>query len=163
MRPTRFRAHESRRPSGPILLPERSIGSPFRIWHNPFVRLIPVDHSLVILLGIRFLAAENRLFAPGTEAILDYDQYGTFSNVGTPEYKYFIKDREGLAQAVGRKVYPNVEGLLNDPLFKKMQSEKKLQGNDWDYVNSDNSQANFYKWSSTHDQPAGVEGIFIPL
>ena len=94
---------------------------------------------------------------------IDYDHYGKFSNLGTSQYQYYIDDREGLAHAAGEGIYPNVTGLLKDPSFQKMQFEKKFEGSVWDYVNSDNLQANFYKWASSHDQPPGVKQFYIAM
>ncbi len=44
-----------------------------------------------------------------------------------------------------------------------MQAEKGLEGNVWDYVNSDHLQANFFKWASNHDQPAGVKQFYTAM
>src|SRR5882672_9579484 len=78
-------------------------------------------------------ASVFQLSDPGVEPIVHYEKYGEFSGLGTPEYHYYIKDREGLARAVGEGIYPNVTGLLKDPAFQKMQFEKKLTGSPWDY------------------------------
>ena len=104
-----------------------------------------------------------RLYDPGLETIVHYDRYGVFSDPGTPQYRYYIKDREGLSRAVGEGIYPNVTGLLKDPAFQKMRRQKQLEGSDWDYVNSDNVQASFFKWASTRDQPAGVKQFYVAM
>ena len=101
------------------------------------------------------------LFDPGTESIVDYEKYGSFTGVGTSQYKYFIKDRNGLSKAVGEGIYPNVTGLLKDPAYEKTQYAGQLEGSVWDFVNSDNIQVNFYKWAANHDQPAGLRQFYI--
>src|ERR1039458_472983 len=63
-----------------------------------------------------------QLSDPGTETIVRYGAYGVFTGTGTPSYRYYVSDREGLAKAVGEGVYPNVQGLLQDPVFRAMQS-----------------------------------------
>ncbi len=131
--------------------------------HNHPVRLISLVCAIVLLGSRGVFSSEFQLFDPGSESVVDYAAYGEFSNVGTSDYRYFIKDRDGLAHAVGEGIYPNVDGLLHDPLFKKMQAEKKLEGSEWDFLNSDNPQANFYKWASTHNQPAGVKQFYIAM
>src|SRR5471032_1510016 len=97
---------------------------------------------------------------PGVEANVRYTSYGDFSGVGTSQYRYVIKDREGLARAVGEGIYPNVTGLLKDPVFQKMQYEGKLAGNIWDYVTADDPQVGFYKWASNHEEPAGLKQFY---
>ncbi|MEW6076002.1 MAG: tetratricopeptide repeat protein, partial [Candidatus Omnitrophota bacterium] len=47
------------------------------------------------------------LYDSGTEDFVDYARYGTFENIGTKEYRYIIKDQEGLMAAVGEGIYPN--------------------------------------------------------
>jgi hypothetical protein len=101
------------------------------------------------------------LFDPGTDNIVDYEKYGVYTNLGTAQYRYLIKDREGLSKAVGEGVYPNVLGLLKDPNYQKALYDKSLEGSVWDYVNSDNVQFNFFKWASNHDQPAGLRQFYI--
>ena len=64
---------------------------------------------------------------------------------------------------MGEGIYPNVTGLLKDPSFQKMQYQKQLEGSDWDFVNSDNLQANFFKWASSHDQPAGLKQFYSAM
>src|ERR1051325_8565109 len=72
---------------------------------------------------------------PGLEDIVSYDKYGSFSGIGTSNYRYYIKDREGLARAVGEGIYPNVTTMLHDPAYQKYQSQKQLDGSDWEFVN----------------------------
>lgn len=127
--------------------------------------------SLVLLTGLAAWAQKTKhsheplfsLFAPGTETVINYDKYGSFTNLGASQYRYYIKDREGLAKAAGEGVYPNVVGLLKDPGYQKMQYGGQLEGSVWDYVNSDNVQANFYKWGSNHDQHAGLRQFYAAL
>ena len=42
-----------------------------------------------------------QLHDPGREAIVDYEKYGVFIGTGTGQYRYYIRDRMGLADAVG--------------------------------------------------------------
>ena len=101
-----------------------------------------------------------QLFDPG-DPLVNYLKYGSFTNLGTPQYRYFIRDRENLAKAVGEGIYPNVTGLLKDPNYEKAQYAGQLEGSVWDFVNGDNLQLNFFKWSSNHDQPAGLKQFYI--
>lgn len=101
------------------------------------------------------------LFDKGSERIIDYEQYGTFSNIGTEQYRYYIKNREGLAKAAGEGVYPNVKGLLKDPDYQKAKYNSELEGSVWDYVNTDDLRLNFFKWASNQDQPAGLKQFYI--
>src|SRR4029077_1766793 len=91
--------------------------------------------------------------------IVDYEKYGVFTGTGTSQYRYVIRDREGLSRAVGEGIYPNVTGLLKDPAFQKAQYAGRLEGSLWDFVNTDDVQANFYKWASSQEQP-GVKQFY---
>lgn len=95
------------------------------------------------------------LINKGTEDIVDYAKYGEFENVGTPDYKYVIKDKKGLAKAVGEGISPN-NSVYRDPFYKSYVEKGLLGGSHWDYVNSDNLQANFYKWATAGEE-AGVK------
>jgi hypothetical protein len=46
-----------------------------------------------------------KLYDEGKELIADYAKYGEFKDVGTENYKYKMKDGEGLAEAVGGRGY----------------------------------------------------------
>lgn len=120
--------------------------------------------AFLFLLSSPAISEEKfHLFEAGLESIVDYERFGAFRGRGASDYRYFIHDREGLARAAGEGVYPNVTGLLKDPAFQKMQYEKKLVGSDWDFVTSANPQLNFFKWSSTHDQPAGLKQFYAAM
>jgi hypothetical protein len=97
---------------------------------------------------------------PGLEKIVNYEKYGEFTYVGQPQYRYLIHDREGLARAVGEGIYPNVTGLLKDPGYQKAQYSGRLEGSLWDFVNSEDIQANFYKWASSQEQP-GTKQFYV--
>ena len=64
---------------------------------------------------------------PGKEEFINYEKYGEFQNVGTKDYKYVIKDQEGLIAAAGEGVYPNTSSVRWDPEFKKAIKEKRLE------------------------------------
>ncbi|MBM3245684.1 MAG: hypothetical protein FJZ15_07850, partial [Candidatus Omnitrophica bacterium] len=51
------------------------------------------------------------LYDPGKEDFVDYPKYGEFQNIGTKDYKYIIKDQEGLSAAVGEGIYPNTTSI----------------------------------------------------
>ncbi len=88
----------------------------------------------------------------GTESIVDYAKYGEFKNVGTSEYKYTVKDKKPLSAAVGEGIYPNTS-VYRDPVYKEYTTKGVLKGSHWDYVNSLDLQANFYKWASAGEDP----------
>jgi len=94
-----------------------------------------------------------QLYDPGTEMLVDYEKYGTFSGEGTDKYVYKVTDRKGLAAAVGEGVYPN-NSVNKDPAYRVLVTKGKLKGSAWDYVYADNQMLTFYKWASTSDTPA---------
>jgi len=103
-----------------------------------------------------------KLYDPGKEVVVDYGKYGEFENIGTEKYKYKIKDREGLAAAVGEGIFPNSKSVCEDPVFKKYQEKKKLTGSHWSYVNTADYQANFYRWAIAAEEP-GVKQFYTAV
>ena len=95
------------------------------------------------------------LYDTGKEKTVNYEKYGEFTNVGTKEYKYIIKDQEGLSQAVGEGIYPNTTSVRWDPNYQKLKKEKRLEGSHWDFVHTPDLQAAFLKWA-TASEPEGV-------
>ncbi|MFH0858783.1 MAG: glycoside hydrolase family 2 TIM barrel-domain containing protein [Candidatus Omnitrophota bacterium] len=108
------------------------------------------------------LATRITLYDLGKEFIVNYEKYGEFKNVGTKDYRYIIKDQEGLSQAVGEGIYPNTTSLRWDPEFKKTNKEKRLDGNLWDFVYSPDLEAAFLKWA-TSSEPQGVKLFYTGL
>ncbi len=104
-----------------------------------------------------------QLFDPGTEAIVDYARYGRFVNVGTPEYRYDITDQPGLAKAVGEGIYPNEEGLIKDPAYRRALEQDLLEGNIWDLTYSDNPQIGFLRWAGSSEEAPGVKQFFTAM
>ena len=81
---------------------------------------------------------------PGTEEFVDYEKYGEFQNIGTKDYRYVIKNQEGLIQAVGEGIYPNTSSVRHNPEFKKVFEEKRLEGDQWAFLHSPDLQAAFF-------------------
>jgi len=102
------------------------------------------------------------LYDAGKEKAVNYEKYGEFSNVGTKEYKYIIKDQEGLSQAVGEGIYPNTTSVRWDPNYQKLKKEKRLEGSHWDFVHTPDLQAAFLKWA-TASEPEGVRLYYTGL
>ncbi len=95
------------------------------------------------------------LYDSGREDAVNYEKYGEFKNSGTEDYKYIIKDQEGLSAAVGEGIFPNTTSVRWDPKFKLAQKEKRLEGRPWDFVNSPDLEAAFFKWA-TCSEPPGI-------
>ncbi len=123
-----------------------------------------MSFCLIINLTGNIQAQENnahkiKLYAPGTEEVVDYDKYGEFKGVGTENYKYIIKDKKGLSQAVGEGIFPNTE-ILRDPFLQKYRKEGKLKGSRWDFLNSRDLQAAFFVWATAPEE-AGVKFFYV--
>ena len=103
-----------------------------------------------------------RLSDAGTEDIIDYRKYGDFKNVGTDRYRYVAKDPEELAEAAGEGIYPNTSGVIWDQRYHEVKKEGRLEGNHWDFVNTDDLEANFYKWTQA-PEPMGVRLFYTAL
>jgi len=99
---------------------------------------------------------------PGREDVINYKRYGHFKNVGTDKYAYVVKDQEGLSLAAGEEIYPNTTSVNWDPQYKKVKEEGRLEGSHWDFVNTDDLEANFYKWANA-PEPQGVRMFYTGL
>jgi len=97
---------------------------------------------------------------PGLEFPVDYEKYGVFSRIGTPRYRYKIKDRSGLAEAVGSGIYPNSTSIRKDPKYIRWAKKNKKPGSAWDYVNTGDPQSEFYVWATTGGMGPGAKLFF---
>ena len=102
------------------------------------------------------------LYDPGKEDFVDYIAYGFFKGLDTDKYRYVVKDPEGLASALGEGIYPNTSGITWDPRYIEVKKQGRLEGNHWDFVNTDDLEANFYKWSQA-PEPTGVKLFYIGM
>jgi hypothetical protein len=98
----------------------------------------------------------------GTEEIINYEKYGKFQGIGTPDYNYTITDQAGLSKAVGEGIYPNASSVLKDPLYKELKKQGSLDGSHWDFINKPQYTENFYKWA-TAAEDRGVKLFYTAL
>ncbi|MBF0489680.1 MAG: tetratricopeptide repeat protein [Candidatus Omnitrophica bacterium] len=99
---------------------------------------------------------------PGTVKVVNYVKYGNFLNPGTNKYHYQVIERKELAAAVGEGIYPNIADIYKDPNYRKVLKEGRLEGSHWDFTNSPDLQAAFYKWA-TAPEPWGVRLFYMGI
>ena len=99
---------------------------------------------------------------PGKEKVVDYTKYGKFNHVGTKDYKYEITDFKGLAEAVGEGIYPNNGTVFKNEHYQKLSKDGRLKGTHWDYVNTEDLEAAYYKWLMA-PEPPGVKLYYLGL
>ncbi|MFA4842765.1 MAG: glycoside hydrolase family 2 TIM barrel-domain containing protein [Candidatus Omnitrophota bacterium] len=102
------------------------------------------------------------LYDAGKEDIINYEKYGKFENIGTKDYKYAVKDQEGLIAAAGEGIYPNTSSIKWDPEYKKAVKDKRLEASQWDFVHSPDLEAAFLKWAVS-TEPQGVKLFYTGL
>jgi len=102
------------------------------------------------------------LYDPGKEEIVNYTNYGDLEGAGTKDYKYVVKFQEGLSEAVGEGIYPNTTSVRWDPMFQIVKKEKRLDGSHWDFVQSVDLQAAFFKWALA-PEPPGIRLFYTGL
>lgn len=103
-----------------------------------------------------------QIYTPAKEEIIDYTLYGEFQNVGTENYQYVIKDIRALAEAVGEGIYPNSSSIYNNPRYKVVRDEGRLKGSHWEYVNTYDFEAAYFKWA-TAPESWGVRLFYLGL
>ncbi|MBN1869671.1 MAG: hypothetical protein JW847_03740 [Candidatus Omnitrophica bacterium] len=101
-----------------------------------------------------------QLFEKGTENIIDYTKYGEFQNVGTEKYFYRIQDPDGLSKAIGEGIYPNTGAVYNNPRYKIVKEEGRLEGDEWDFLLTPDLEAAYFKWV-TASEPLGVRLFYL--
>ena len=102
------------------------------------------------------------LYDPGKEEIVNYSSYGMFKGVGTKDYKYSVVNQEGLSEAAGEGIYPNTTSVRWDPAFQVVKKERRLDGSHWDFVQSVDLQAAFFKWALA-PEPSGIRLFYTGL
>jgi beta-glucuronidase len=112
--------------------------------------------------GVSQLPTKVVLYEAGKEDFVNYAKYGEAQNIGTKDYRYVIKDQEGLSLAVGEGISPNTTSLRRDPEFKKAVKEKRLEGSHWDFLQSPDLEAAFLKWA-TAPEPPGIRLFYTGL
>ncbi|MBU4306041.1 MAG: hypothetical protein KJ893_10560 [Candidatus Omnitrophica bacterium] len=89
---------------------------------------------------------------PGTQFPVNYSEFGTFSNIGTSNYEYSNTDIAGLSAAVGEGIFPNTTSILADPEYQRYVNEGRLDGSHWDFINTEDPRADFYKWATAPEE-----------
>jgi beta-glucuronidase len=130
--------------------------------NEPLRAPLPFEVDQPPKIKVSQLPTEIILYDPGKEDFVNYHKYGNFTNVGTKDYKYVVKDQEGLALAVGEAIHPNTTSVRWDPEFKKAQKEGRLKGLHWDFLQSPDLEAAFLKWAFA-PEPQGVKMYYLGL
>jgi len=112
--------------------------------------------------AIKTESTAPRLEHPGKDKVVDYLKYGKFVNVGRKDYRYEIINHKGLSEAVGEGIYPNGGAVFKNSRYQELSREGKLKGSHWDFVNTDDLEAAYYKWM-TAQEPWGVKLFYIGM
>ncbi|HBA83225.1 MAG TPA: hypothetical protein DCZ95_03935 [Verrucomicrobia bacterium] len=103
-----------------------------------------------------------QLALPGDPEPIDYELYGTFHGVGADDYRYEIRDVEGLKRAVGEGIHPNEDGVLDDPVYEEVQRKGVMDISHWDSLSQTDAVAAFFIWSQAGEEP-GVKAFFTAV
>ena len=93
--------------------------------------------------------------------IVDYEKYGYFENLDTPDYKYILQDRKGLGDIQGEGIFPNGWAIFSNPGFIQAKAKGLLEGNRWDFNHIDNPALMYYKWVDSFQENPGLRQFFI--
>ncbi|MBF0571856.1 MAG: hypothetical protein HQL12_08310 [Candidatus Omnitrophica bacterium] len=99
-----------------------------------------------------------KLNNPGQSVFMEYSKYGEFHNLGEANYRYAIKDKAALQEAIGEGIYPNMD-VFKDPQYRKLNKQGLLDGNPWEYVHSKDFEKAFYIWTQAQEDP-GVRTFY---
>ncbi len=98
----------------------------------------------------------------GLDGVVDYRKYGTFSGIGTRDYKFTMTNPTPLAVAIGEGIYPNTGDVLKNPRYKEVFHEARLNGTHWDFVNTKDLEAAYLKWATAAEAP-GIKLFYTAL
>ncbi|MFH1368545.1 MAG: glycoside hydrolase family 2 TIM barrel-domain containing protein [Elusimicrobiota bacterium] len=125
--------------------------------------------TILLCAALCFLSALSRgaepgfvVFDPGTDDIINYSKHGNFEGLGTDKYKYVMTDPARLGKAAGEGIYPNSSSVLKDPAYIKLNNSGLLNGSQWNFLNNDDHQLNFFKWATVGEEP-GVKAYYSAL
>jgi beta-glucuronidase len=118
-----------------------------------------VDNAAVIK---NVPATKPVLEQPGDGDVVDYNRYGEFVGIGTDSYVYKMKGSAVLAKAVGEGIYPNTMGVLKNRKYKEVFKQGRLNGTHWDFVNTRDLEAAYFKWATAPEEP-GVKLFYTAL
>ncbi len=104
----------------------------------------------------------STIFTPGTDKVVDYSKYGSFSGIGTKDYKFHVNNPNFLSKAIGEGIYPNSGDIYKNPRYHQVSKEGRLKGSHWDYVNSADREAAYFKWATAGEDP-GVKLFYVGL
>jgi len=96
----------------------------------------------------------------GLEKIIDYTLYGRFENTGSDTYHYTLYDRKALAKAAGEGIYPNIGSNYKNPRYKIVKLEGRLEGSHWDFINTPDLEAAYFKWASANEPWGGKTFLY---
>lgn len=99
------------------------------------------------------------LYDPGTERVVNYEDYGILSGIGTYSYKYTITDAPGLARASGEGIDPNT-AVEKDPAYVRLRDSGRLRASHWKHMNTDDPLADFFAWATAYKENPGVRLFF---
>jgi beta-glucuronidase len=103
-----------------------------------------------------------KLVKTGKDKVVDYKKYGRFVAEGTKDFKFEMGRPSLLADAVGEGIYPNTADVLKNPEFKQLYKEGRLSGSHWDFVNTKDLEAAYFKWATAPENP-GVKLFYTAL
>lgn len=103
-----------------------------------------------------------QLVSKGTSKIIDYTKYGEFQNVGREKYFYRMHDPDGLSAAIGEGIYPNTGAVYDNPRYKIVKKEGRLEGSHWDFVRTHDLEAAYFKWATARE-PWGVRLFYLGI
>ncbi len=121
-------------------------------------RALAMAGLIMFIFSLRVNILGKELFTlldPGKERIVDYEKYGEFEKVGTPDYKYKITDRKGLAAAIGEGIHPS-NSIIKNMEYQEAKHKGRLEGSHWKFIDRDDTQLDFFKWA-TASEAAGVK------
>ena len=103
-----------------------------------------------------------QILEKGKVNIVDYTKYGEFQNVGKEKYFYRMHDPDGLSEAIGEGIYPNTGAIYDNPRYKIIKKEGRLEGKHWDFIRTHDLEAAYFKWVMA-PEPWGVRLFYLGI
>jgi len=110
-----------------------------------------MDLMVTFMKGKPLPKPSYSLFSPGQDEPIDYKQYGEFKGLNTDHYTFIITNLAGLQEIVGEAVYPNEDGIYDNPIYRELVNSEIFDTSYWDSLKIEDTRPGVFIWAEAHE------------